>query len=235
MMVEFPIYLADYEVRQVGISVRIAGRFEYNQDAIISNRGNERKERISPGAFDFAIDEGREVNLLAGHDFNRPMATTRNGSLLIRSTREALEFLAALPKVESQPTYMRDTLEQIRAGLTGGISPGFTTAGIPGATESMPEPGNPNVSIRVIRAALLYELSIVTRPAYPNTLVAEVNAPPPVDLSPDTFPEDLFPEDLVPEDKFPRVPNELLDERMTAQERPGNARPARPAVRRWLL
>ena len=43
----------------------------------------------------------------------------------------------------------------------------------------IPEPGNPGVSIRVIKHAVLYELSIVSRPAYGSTdvdLRAEVHA-----------------------------------------------------------
>ena len=50
---------------------------------------------------------------------------------------------------------------------------------VPGAEIDIPEPGNPSVSIRVIRQAVLYELSIVSRPAYGSTdvdLRAEVHA-----------------------------------------------------------
>ena len=50
---------------------------------------------------------------------------------------------------------------------------------VPGAEVDIPEPGNPSVSIRVIRQAVLYELSIVSRPAYASTAVdlrAEVQA-----------------------------------------------------------
>ena len=54
------------------------------------------------------------------------------------------------------------------------FSPGFRVppqSAVPNAEELIPEPGNPGVQIRVIRQAVLYELSLVTRPAYPETIV----------------------------------------------------------------
>lgn len=166
-MSDYLVLPGELEIRQTGRGPRLSGSFPYNAQATVSNRGRVRKERVAPGAFDFAIDEGREINLLSGHDFAKPLATTRNASLSLESTDEALRFEAALP--EAMPTYMRDTVDMIAAGLAGGISPGFTVAGVPDAVEEIPEPGNPGVSIRVIRNALLFELSIVTRPAYPDT------------------------------------------------------------------
>ena len=60
----------------------------------------------------------------------------------------------------------------LQGGLVGGISPGFSVppaSAVPNAEELIPEPGNPGVQIRVIRQAVLFELSLVTRPAYPET------------------------------------------------------------------
>ena len=74
------------------------------------------------------------------------------------------------------PTYMLDMVRQIRAGLAGGVSPGFRVppaSAVSGAAEILePEPGNPGVQVRVIRQAVLYEISIVTRPAYSETDIA---------------------------------------------------------------
>ena len=56
----------------------------------------------------------------------------------------------------------------------GGVSPGFRIpppSVVQGAEVLKPEPGNPSVMVRHIRAAVLYELSIVTRPAYADTEV----------------------------------------------------------------
>ena len=83
------------------------------------------------------------------------------------STREAVEFEVDLPDEASQPTYMRDTVAMVRAGLAGGVSPGFRIPPrnvVPEAEFEEREPGGPSM-VRVIRQAVLYELSIVTRPA----------------------------------------------------------------------
>ena len=72
------------------------------------------------------------------------------------------------------PTWMADTVRSIRAGLAGGISPGFRIPPknvVPDAEELVDEPGNPGVQIRVIKQAVLHEMSIVTRPSYVSTEV----------------------------------------------------------------
>ena len=69
---------------------------------------------------------------------------------------------------------MRDAVLSVQAGLVGGISPAFRVppaSAVPDAEVLEDEPGNPGVKIRRIRAAVLFELSLVTRPAYPNTEV----------------------------------------------------------------
>ena len=161
------------ELRQEG-SV-LSGRFPYgaSHKATIAATGKVRKEYFVSRAFSFAIDQPeREIHLLVGHSFNRPLARKLNGSLLLRDGDDALEFQAQLPAEGQRPAYMVDALMQMRAGLVGGLSPGFLIPPedvVPGAQFIEPEAGNPGVSVRAIRAAVLTELSIVTRPAYPTT------------------------------------------------------------------
>ena len=55
-----------------------------------------------------------------------------------------------------------------------GLSPGFVVPPkdvVPNAEAVLPEAGNPGVGIRVIRAAVLREFSIVTSPAYEDAAV----------------------------------------------------------------
>ena len=163
-------YPASLEIRQRGRS--LAGSFNYNSIAVVSNRGRRRKEVFAPRAFRFAIeDEAREINLLSGHEFGKPIASRRAGSLTIRDTDQGVTFEALLPETLDQPSWMRDSILAIQAGLIAGVSPGFSVAPIDGAESEVPEPGNPGVSIRVIREAILYEMSLVTRPTYPETTV----------------------------------------------------------------
>ena len=64
----WPVFL---EYRQKGRT--LSGEFPYMQLATMSDRGTVRKERFGPKAFQFAINSpDREINLLAGHSFDRP-------------------------------------------------------------------------------------------------------------------------------------------------------------------
>ena len=172
-----------------------------DRQATIMNRGQVRKERIAPDAFgwqirefeklqgelsqaiDGAVDEARvqllrqelerrNIHVLAGHSYDRPMGDMLRSGARVTSTREAVEFEIELPDESNQPSYMRDAVAMVRAGLIGGISPGFRVpprAVVPNAERLEPEPGNAAVQVRVIENAVLYELSIVTRPAYSET------------------------------------------------------------------
>ncbi|MCD9146731.1 HK97 family phage prohead protease [Pseudophaeobacter flagellatus] len=158
------------EVRQQGGRPTIVGRFPYQALAVIADRGTIRKERIMPGAFDFTLqDDTREVNLLVGHSFDKPLASKKAGSLEFNDTEEFLEFSAIIPEGAERASHVTDALAMLGAGLIKGVSPGFRVPPkdvVPDAEKLVPEPGNPGVMIRQLGALLLYELSLVTRPAY---------------------------------------------------------------------
>ena len=169
--------------------------------ATVMNKGRIRKERIGPDAFgwqigefaklqdelaqviDGAVDEARvqvlrqelerrNIHVLAGHSYDRPLGDMLRSGARVTSTREAVEFEIDLPDEADQPSYMKDAIAMIRGGLIGGISPGFRVpprAVVPDGERLEPEPGNPAVQVRVIENAVLSELSIVTRPAYSET------------------------------------------------------------------
>ena len=118
--------------------------------------------------------ERRNIHILSGHSFDRPL-----GSLIARNAPvvdgdDAVHFEVDLPDEDRQPSWIRDAVLAVEAGLSVGVSPGFKVPPanvVPNAEELIPEAGNPGVSIRVIKQAVLIELSIVTRPAYPETAV----------------------------------------------------------------
>ena len=160
------------------------------------DRGRVRKERFKSRAFSWqlrefaklqeelsamigkAVEEGRRrvienelarrnVDLLRGHNFDRPIASMAAGSLTVMDSRDALRFEADLP--ENPPSWIEDTVRAVDAGLIRGVSPGFRVppaSAVANAEELVDEPGNPGVQIRQINQAVLYELSLVTRPAY---------------------------------------------------------------------
>lgn len=161
---------AGLELRKEGRSPVIRGRLPYGDLAVISDRGKVRKERVLKGAWDYTLsDPDLEVSLLYGHDFNMPLASRKAGSLVLTDTDEALTFAATIAPDLQDVTHIRDALALLAAGLVTGISPGFRVPPketVPNNERLDPEPANPGVFIRTLLALVLYELSLVTRPAY---------------------------------------------------------------------
>lgn len=148
------------ELRQQDGSTRLRGRFPYATEAELA-RG--RFELIEPGAFAERIESGLEIHLLAGHDFNRPLASREAGTLTLRDTAEALEIEATLAEGTS---WAADFLAAHKAGLIRGLSPGFR---VPPGGERIERRGD-GILRRIARAEL-FEFSAVTRPAYPAAQV----------------------------------------------------------------
>ncbi|MEM9705162.1 MAG: HK97 family phage prohead protease [Pseudomonadota bacterium] len=174
-------FWGDLEVRQRPRGGReINGRFPYNKRAVTSSggrRGRPEKEEILSRAFKFRIEDPKEeIHLLSGHRYDKPLATKLQGTLKIRDTADAVEFTAAISDEISEVTHVRDALALLKSGLAVGISPGFMMPperAVPRseAEEFVDEPINPSAGqhgakIRQIKQALLFELSIVTRPVY---------------------------------------------------------------------
>ena len=173
-MSDFPIFeAAKLEIRRSGGMRILSGRFNYGSMATIRDRGRVRKERFEPHAFHFAIeDETRQLDILVGHDFGKPIASRKAGTLSIADSDDAVNFEARLP--DDPPSWVVDAEKSIAAGLMVGLSPGFVVppaSAVPDAERLEPEPGNPGVQVRVIREAVLREFSVVTAPSYPDAAV----------------------------------------------------------------
>ena len=156
------------EIRQSRGRRSIFGRFAYGDTATLADRGRVRKERIVLGAFDFSVnDPDARIDLLVGHEFGKPLASRQSGTLNIRNEGNAVIFDAELP--DDPPSWVMDAEKAIAGGLMVGLSPGFRVpplAVVPNAERTVPEPGNPDVSIREVHAAVLREFSVVTSAGY---------------------------------------------------------------------
>lgn len=163
-------------------SARLRGRFPYNSRAVLSDggrTGRPRKEQFAPGAFRYSVETDQEVHLLAGHSFDRPLASRGAGSLSLEDTPEALLFNATIAPQMMDTAHVRDALAALSAGLIVGISPGFRIPPqqtVPNA-ESVEEenPAEGRALIRTIHEAILFELSLVARPAYSQTEIEARN------------------------------------------------------------
>jgi HK97 family phage prohead protease len=169
--------------RQDSGALSLQGRFPYGKRAVLSDggrTGRPKKEVIAPRAFAYRVDRPEEdIHLLVGHSYDKPLASRGAGTLDIRDGDDALTFIATITREMQEVSYVRDILASIRAGLTIGLSPGFRLP----PKRAVPEPErvedeDPDEGMAIIRtvlAALLYELSIVTRPAYDEAEVEERN------------------------------------------------------------
>lgn len=164
---------------------RLAGRFPYGKRAVLSDggrKGRPRKEVIASRAFAWRVERPEEdIHLLVGHSYDKPLASRGAGTLNVADGDDALTFEAVITPAIAATTHARDALAMIGAGLTIGLSPGFRMPperAVPAeeAETIEEEPHDPEndmhrAIIRTINAALLYELSVVTRPAYPEAQV----------------------------------------------------------------
>lgn len=152
--------LGGLEIRRAADgSARVSGRFPYGSPA---EMGRGRREVFAPRAL--APGAG-DVHLLASHDYARPLASKGTGTLTLRDTDTGLEFDATISADVAQTTHGRDALALLGAGLAVGVSPGFR---VPVGGDEVRADGAG--LLRTVRRAELFELSLVTRPAYPDAM-----------------------------------------------------------------
>lgn len=168
------------ELRRAGDgSTRLQGRFPYGKRAVLSDggrRGRPRKEIIAPRAFGYRLDRPEEdIHLLVGHSYDRPLASRRAGTLDISDGDDAVIFTAIITPELQRASYVADFLAGLSAGLIIGVSPGFRLPPERAVSEAEKveeeDPAEGLALIRTVMAALLYEMSVVTRPAYDETRV----------------------------------------------------------------
>ena len=110
----------------------------------------------------------RNTHLLVGHSYDRAIADTITGNLALEYTDDAVKFVATLADEVDMPSWVKDAVLAVDGGQIRGVSPGFQVPG-KGSERLIPEPNNPGIFIREIEDAVVYEYSLVSRPAYSGT------------------------------------------------------------------
>jgi len=121
------------------------------------------REKITPGAFAEALKTS-DVRGLKNHDANLILGRTPK-TMRLKETSVGLRYEIDVPNT----TTGRDTLEEVRRGDISGSSFAFT---VPKGGDEWQYPDNA-IAERTINAVnYLYDVSVVTTPAYPDTTVA---------------------------------------------------------------
>lgn len=148
------------ELRSEGGETRLRATFPY---ALETELAPGRREVIAARAFADRIEAGEDIHLLAGHDFNKPLASRAAGNLTLTDDDEALRIEA---RIDGGTSWARDFLAAHASGLIRGLSPGFR---VNPSGERIERRGDG--ILRTITRAALFEISAVTRPAYPSAQI----------------------------------------------------------------
>ena len=140
---------------------------------------NEKLAEVIKGSFDEAARlarieeledalERRNSFMLVGHSYDKTIADARSGNLALRFSDDAAELTAQLPEVGTAPSWVEDAARAVEHGQLRGVSPGFSV-GAKGGEKLIPEVGNPAVLIRELTDTVVWEWSLVSRPAFSGT------------------------------------------------------------------
>lgn len=113
-------------------------------------------EIVKPGAFKRSLQSRNRMMLLWNHDTSNPLASTRNGSLVLTEDAKGLFVTATLPNT----TLGNDIAELVRSGVIDAMSFGFSVR-----KDSWSQDGN----TRYLEDVSLSEVSLVSTPAYEQT------------------------------------------------------------------
>ena len=152
----------DFEVRAEGDGMTFTGY------ASVFNSPSEDLggfvEYVAPGAFKRSLQSRNEVKLLWNHDSGEPLASLRGGTMQLLEDSVGLKVTAKLPNT----TRGRDIAELLRTNVIDSMSFGFNVI-----KDSWSRDGQ----TRTLESVRLFEVSVVSFPAYEAT-VAQVRSAP---------------------------------------------------------
>jgi uncharacterized protein len=125
-------------------------------------------EIISPGAFDKSISaKNADIRALINHDWDKVLGRTKSNTLTLREDSKGLNFEIELPNT----SYARDLAESMERGDIDQCSFGFL---VDEGKERWDYSQDP--ALRTLEEVELYEVSIVSLPAYEDTEAALVRS-----------------------------------------------------------
>lgn len=119
------------------------------------------REKIAKGAFTATLENGDDVRALVDHDTGKILGRNKSGTLKLEQNSKGLK--ATIKPADTQAG--RDIMTSLERGDIDGMSFGFRTITDKWETVNDEE-------IRTLMEVKLFDVSVVTYPAYPDTSVA---------------------------------------------------------------
>jgi HK97 family phage prohead protease len=185
MQVERRVFSVDAELRAASDGKTITGyAARYNTLSMPMPVSEDRKmmfrERIAPGAFRAAVDSNQDVTMLVQHDPDKLLGRTASGTLQLKEDSRGLQVRCSMPDTQLG----HDTHEMIKRGDLNACSFGFALGkrddewseeeiedeeDLFGADDEDKKQKRSKQAVRTIRnVSKLYDVSVVTRAAYPT-------------------------------------------------------------------
>ena len=171
---EIRVNTTDIEVRAEGDGMTFTGY------ASVFNSPSEDLggfiEYVAPGAFKRSLQSRNEVKLLWNHDSGEPLASLRGGTMQLVEDERGLKVTATLP----QTTRGRDVAELLRTKVIDSMSFGFNV---------IKDTWSRDGQTRTLESVRLFEVSVVSFPAYGATTATVRSAP---SINPDELADALL-------------------------------------------
>lgn len=160
---KFELRFNDVELTGSENGLRVSGYVnKTNQWSETLGSRKKFKERIEPGTFKRALQNGNEIHFYAEHDPSKILASTRNGSLTLREDEQGL-FMSA---IISDTTWGRDYHTLIKDGIIRNMSFGMKV--LKDSWEQLSD----GTYLRSISDIQLFECSAVKSPAYVQSTIS---------------------------------------------------------------
>ena len=125
-------------------------------------------ESIVPGAFERTLKSSIDVRCLFDHNSSKVLGRASAKTLRVYTASKGLGFENLL----GNTTHANDVREMLARGDINQCSFGFTLDWEGGGDEWLPPENAQSPCRRILRSVNLYEVSVVTFPAYPDTSAA---------------------------------------------------------------
>jgi uncharacterized protein len=116
------------------------------------------REKIAPGAFKRSLENGADVRALLNHDSNYVLGRNKSGTLFLSEDERGLKIEITPPDTQ----WARDLMVSMERGDIDQMSFGFYTISDDWETKD-------GENIRTLKEVELFDVSVVTYPAYTAT------------------------------------------------------------------